>query len=237
MGILDNLERGLERAVNGAFAKTFRAGLQPVELTSALRKEIDTHTVSTGRDLVLAPHNFRIRMAPNDYEHMLSLGVELTDELVSYTSDYGRSQNYYFTDELTITLINDPTLTVGMVQVESDEVTTDIEWIPILEINGHRHALRHSRTVIGRGSDADIVVSDSGISRKHVLISWDGNRAQVEDLGSTNGSQLDGIPVKKSLLEPGSTITIGHSSIIFRIVPTPRAFSTPEESYRGGFSS
>ena len=38
MGLLDNFERGLERAVNGAFAKTFRSSVQPLEITSALRR-------------------------------------------------------------------------------------------------------------------------------------------------------------------------------------------------------
>ena len=42
MGLLDNFEKGLERAVNGAFAKTFKSGLQPLEITSALRRELDT---------------------------------------------------------------------------------------------------------------------------------------------------------------------------------------------------
>ena len=41
MGLLDSFERGLERAVNGAFAKTFKSGLAPVEITSALRRELD----------------------------------------------------------------------------------------------------------------------------------------------------------------------------------------------------
>ena len=38
MGILDNFEKGLERVVNGAFAKTFKSGLQPLEVTAALRR-------------------------------------------------------------------------------------------------------------------------------------------------------------------------------------------------------
>ena len=52
MGLLDNFEKGLERAVNGAFAKTFRSGLQPVEITSALKREIDTKAAVVSRDRV-----------------------------------------------------------------------------------------------------------------------------------------------------------------------------------------
>jgi pSer/pThr/pTyr-binding forkhead associated (FHA) protein len=62
-------------------------------------------------------------------------------------------------------------------------------------------------------------VDDTGISRKHVQIVWDGTRAQVEDLGSTNGSQLNGSPVQKAILEPDSVITIGRTRIVFRVLP------------------
>ena len=47
----------------------------------------------------------------------------------------------------------------------------------MLDIGGKRYPLIKSRTVIGRGSDADITVDDTGISRKHVEILWDGKRA------------------------------------------------------------
>jgi pSer/pThr/pTyr-binding forkhead associated (FHA) protein len=72
--------------------------------------------------------------------------------------------------------------------------------------------------VIGRGSDADITVDDSGISRKHVEVLWDGTRAQVNDLGSTNGSLLDGNPVSKAPLPPDSVIDIGRTRIVFRVL-------------------
>jgi pSer/pThr/pTyr-binding forkhead associated (FHA) protein len=77
--------------------------------------------------------------------------------------------------------------------------------------------------VIGRGSDADITVDDTGISRKHVQIVWDGHRAQVQDLGSTNGSQLNGQPVRKAILEPESVITIGRTRIVFHVLPQATA--------------
>ena len=55
MGILDNVERGLERAVNGAFARTFRSGVQPVEIASALKRELDIGAVIVDRDRVGPP--------------------------------------------------------------------------------------------------------------------------------------------------------------------------------------
>jgi len=72
--------------------------------------------------------------------------------------------------------------------------------------------------VIGRGSDADITVDDSSISRKHVEVLWDGKRAEVNDLGSTNGSLLNGNRVNKAPLAPDSVIDIGRTHIVFRVL-------------------
>ena len=74
VGILDSFERGLERAVNGAFARTFRSGLAPVEITAALRKEMDTHASPVARDRVLVPNRFVVRMNPEDHAAMTALG-------------------------------------------------------------------------------------------------------------------------------------------------------------------
>ena len=219
MGILDNFEKGLERAVNGAFAKTFRSGLQPVELTSALRRELDTKAAIVTRDRVLAPNRFVLRMSSSDYARMRTMGPTLIDELVSYVQQYAAGQHYQFAGGISVDLVEDPSLTEGMLQVESENVKSDIAWTPVLDIGGKRYPIEKAHTVIGRGSDADITVDDTGISRKHVQITWDGSRAQVEDLGSTNGSQLNGQPVTKALLEPDSVISIGRTRIVFRVLP------------------
>ncbi|GAA2052736.1 MULTISPECIES: FhaA domain-containing protein [Leifsonia] len=219
MGILDNFERGLERAVNGAFAKTFRSGLQPVELTSALRKELDTKAAVVARDRVLAPNSFVLRMSTADYARMRSMGAALTDELIDFVQKHAASQHYAFAGGISIDLAEDPELSVGMLQVESENVKGDVAWTPVLDINGTHYPLTHSRTVVGRGADADITVDDTGISRRHVMITWDGHRAQVEDLGSTNGTKLNGEPLRKAILEPESVVTLGRTRIVFRVLP------------------
>lgn len=218
MGILDNFEKGLERAVNGAFAKTFRSGLQPVEITSALRRELDTKAAVVSRDRVLVPNNFTVRMGTADYERMSALGPTLIDELTDLVQKHAASQRFQFAGGITIRLREDSSLSVGIVAVDSTNVKGDIAWTPLLDIGTKRYPLIKARTVIGRGSDADITIDDTGTSRKHIEVLWDGKRAQVRDLGSTNGSQLNGQPVKQAVLEPDSVITIGRTRIIFRVL-------------------
>ena len=94
MGILDNFEKGLERVVNGAFAKTFKSGLQPLEVTAALRRELDTKAAVVSRDRILVPNTFTVRLSPADHERMTSLGPALIDEFTQLVQQIRR---HFFT--------------------------------------------------------------------------------------------------------------------------------------------
>ena len=218
MGLLDNFEKGLERAVNGAFAKTFKSGLQPVEISAALRRELDTKAAVVTRDRILVPNKFTVRLSKSDYDRMTGLGATLTDELTQLVQRHAAAQHYSFAGGISIALSEDPSLSAGMLEIQSVNVQGEVAWTPVLEINGKRHPIVHSHTVIGRGSDADITVDDTGISRRHVEVLWDGKRAEVNDLGSTNGSKLNGNPVARAPLPPDSVIDIGRTRIVFRVL-------------------
>ena len=218
MGILDNFEKGLERVVNGAFAKTFKSGLQPLEVTAALRRELDTKAAVVSRDRILVPNKFVVRLAPTDYERMTGLGPALIDEFMQLVQQHATAQHYSFAGGLSIKLHQDTSLSAGIVRIDSENVKGQVAWSPVLDIGGKRYPLSKSRTVIGRGSDADITIDDTGTSRRHVEILWDGKRGQVNDLGSTNGSKLNGQPLTKAPLPPDSIIEIGRTRIIFRVL-------------------
>ena len=218
MGLLDNFEKGLERAVNGAFAKTFKSGLQPVEITAALRRELDTKAAVVSRDRILVPNTFVVRLASEDYERITGLGEALIDELTQLVQSHAAAQRYSFAGGISITFEDAPSLSQGMIDIQSGNVKGEIAWTPVLDIDGTHHSITRSRTVIGRGTEADITVDDTSISRKHIEILWDGKRGQLNDLGSTNGALLNGQPVVKALLEPDSVIDIGRTRIVFRVL-------------------
>jgi hypothetical protein len=219
MGLLDRFERGLERTVNGAFAKTFRSGVQPLEITSALRRELDTKAAVVSRERILVPNEFVVHLAPPDFSRMNDIGQPLIDELTTLVQQHAVAQNYSFSGPVTITLRQDGTLSTGILQVESTTVRRDVVWSGVLDIGSQRHHLKIGRTVIGRGSDADITIADTGTSRKHVEVIWDGKHAQATDLGSTNGSKLNGQKFDRAIVEPDSTIEIGRTRMVFRVVP------------------
>ena len=218
MGLLDSFEKGLERAVNGAFAKTFRSGIQPVEIASALRREADIKAAVVTRDRIIAPNSFVVRLGHDDYDRMHALGGALTEELHALLTKHAKAQGYSFAGPLSIALEADEKVSTGTVRVNSGTVEGRVSWQAVVDVDGHRHSISRARTVIGRGSDADITISDAGSSRKHVEILWDGERAMMRDLGSTNGTKVNGQKVREAPLPTDSTITIGRTDLVFRVV-------------------
>uniref|UniRef100_UPI00048E1FF1 FHA domain-containing protein n=1 Tax=Thermocrispum agreste TaxID=37925 RepID=UPI00048E1FF1 len=80
--------------------------------------------------------------------------------------------------------------------------------------------LKQGGNVIGRGQDADFRLPDTGVSRRHLEITWDGQSATLADIGSTNGTTVNGTPVQTWQLADGDVIRVGHSSLTFRTTPS-----------------
>ena len=84
-----------------------------------------------------------------------------------------------------------------------------------MDIDGQRYLLTGPVTVIGRGSEADIVVDDPGVSRKHLEIRITPDGVIASDLGSTNGLFVEGHQVPAATLLDGNSLTIGRTRIMF----------------------
>ncbi len=219
MGILDSVERGLERAVNGAFARTFRSGVQPVEIASALKRELDIGAVIVDRDRVLAPNRFVVRVSPKDATRLQNLGETLERELRSVVSKHAARQNYQLLGEPDVEIRSDDALTTGVLEIDAARVEGSVDWVAVIEVDGARHELRRGTTTVGRGSDCGIRITDNAASRKHLEIIWDGAAGLARDLGSTNGSKIDGERFREAALSPGIVITIGQTALRFQLAP------------------
>lgn len=78
--------------------------------------------------------------------------------------------------------------------------------------------VKEGSNIIGRSNDADFRLPDTGVSRQHAEITWDGSDAVLVDLQSTNGTNVNETPIDNWLLADGDVITVGHSHIEVRII-------------------
>jgi hypothetical protein len=78
------------------------------------------------------------------------------------------------------------------------------------------YELTEGTMVVGRGQEAQFRLPDTGVSRRHLEITWDGRTALLTDLGSTNGTTVNGTPVQTWQLVDGDVVRVGQSRLVFR---------------------
>jgi hypothetical protein len=98
----------------------------------------------------------------------------------------------------------------------------------MLEVNGRRRPINPPGVVLGRGTDADIQINDPGVSRRHAEIRLmpegpGGVRVVLVDLGSTNGTLVNGRRAAEAELTDGSTVRIGNTTMTLRLADEPIA--------------
>ena len=222
MGFIENFERRLENFVNGSFSKAFKSQLQPVEISSAIKAKMDASAAVMGKDRILAPNEFQVSLSQVDFLRLQSHGESLVEELTKLVSAHVKKQRYQLPSPLNISLTQSSALALGQIQVIASgskaEQVANLSWLPALDFGGKRFLLAKAKTTVGRDSSADIQVDDTGLSRTHFAINWNGSSAIVEDLGSTNGTNVAGREIKSEPIVADTVIKAGRTEFVFRVV-------------------
>lgn len=239
MGLLDKVERGIEKAVRGVFSTGSRAQVEPVEIASRLRREVDHKSLTVAAGRTLAPNVFDVQLSDDDFKRAQEWGTPLAEELCDVVINHVRSQGYTLQGSVRISFRRDTELRAGDFEIISSTEKSPstqgsaprstlpaapsrqpVRLQPVLDIDGQRYSLNAPSIVLGRSSDADIHVEDTGVSRRHLEIRTANGVTSAVDMGSTNGSYVNGQKVSGSTeLTDGSTITMGRTKIIFRLLP------------------
>ncbi len=229
MGLLDRFEQRLDRLVNGAFAKAFKAEVQPVELAAALQREMDDRAAVVSRSRTVAPNCFDVELSAHDFERLSVYAQTLAGELAGMVSEYAGEQRYALPGVVRVSLGRDDELDTGIFRVRSEARADVVEnpaspppvspppgvGHPRLVVAGISHPLTRPVTRIGRGTDVDLRVDDAGVSRNHVEVLL-GREVLLRDLGSTNGTYVNGVQAGEAVLRDGDLIRLGGTAITFR---------------------
>ena len=89
--------------------------------------------------------------------------------------------------------------------------------VRLIANDGRTYPLSIGSTVIGRGDQANLRLPDVGISRRHARLDYDGAQVVLTDLGSTNGSMVNGQRISAVALNPGDMVQIGTTTLTFRV--------------------
>lgn len=215
---LQQVERRLERLVEGVFSKAFRGGLQPVELARRLVREMEAgRTVSTRG--TVAPNHAVITLSESDAERFESFADALVIELEDAMREHARDRDYRFIGPVKVDLFQDPDFSKSEHTVVA-EVRQGPGGLPAAALvlgDGSRIAIGEDPVLIGRSPESTVKLTDSTVSRSHAQIVRDGDAWFVRDLGSSNGTKVNGAPVGDRMLEDGDEIRVGAVSLRFEM--------------------
>lgn len=239
MGLLKKIEKKLENAVEGLFAKGFKSKVEPVELGKKMASAMFNNKVVALKK-VWAPNEFEISLSSTDDEQYKAYKNELLHELQDYLVKEAATENLSMIGRPKIVFNKDVTLEKGQFYIDvklSEELKKEIgdtkdgatQLIPIelpqeepgrhfiqLDPSMIQYGLKEGENKIGRSTTNEITISDPSLSRHHIKIVIEGNKAVLEDLGSTNGTQVNNKQARSIVLHNGDLIEAGNSKIIYR---------------------
>ncbi len=234
MSILREFERSLGGDPEPVLRRLVRAGLRPVELAKALREYLHEQQAATD-DGVLVPNVFRITLGTADNGRLGRHGVSLPRGLATVVVETAAEQGWTLLGPVKVRIERDDLVPAGTFRLTghteavegwgpasaptpapADGVTAPGAGVtdPTLEVRtgvdaGARVVLGAGRVVAGRGTSCDLVVRDTTVSREHAAFVRRGDAWWVIDLGSTNGTRVNGVRAAEHPIIPGDRIELG----------------------------
>jgi nucleotide-binding universal stress UspA family protein len=199
--------------VEGTFGKAFRSGLQPIEMGRKICRALDDGRV-VGVHGTVAPNNIGVYVSPDDFDRFESFAETLARELAEAAREHARDERYQFVGPVTVHLVADDELRAGECDV-AVEIAEGARIGTLVLSDARRIPLGEAPVTIGRLPDCDVVVTDPKASRRHAQVRPAGSGFLLVDLDSTNGTKVNGIPVREHPLSDGDLISVGATEFRF----------------------
>jgi hypothetical protein len=166
---------------------------------------------------LVAPNHFEISLGADDGRRFDSVADALTRELAEAVREHARDEGYAFMGPVQVALAEDDSLGKGEFLVSSAmvEAPGGAAVGSLALADGRRVVIAEEPVTIGRLPECDVVLSDPNVSRRHAEVRRRGNDFVVVDLGSTNGTRVNGAGVRERQLTDGDEITVGGTHIRF----------------------
>lgn len=219
---LQQFERRLERLVEGVFARAFRSGITPLELGRRLARDMDDlRTVGVKGDTVV-PNHFTFSLSPGDHDQFEDMEEALCRQLAEAAREHAGDEGYSFVGPVEVELARDDGRPMGSFDLRSrfKEAPGGAPVAALVLPDGGRINLGEATVQIGRSPDADVVLPDPNVSRRHAEVRPEGGGFVIRDAGSTNGTRVNGSVVTERALEHGDEIAIGAARLRFES-PSP----------------
>jgi hypothetical protein len=229
--MLDRLERALERLVEGSMATLFRLRVQPAEIGRQLERAM-LHGRANSVGATLAPNLFEVRLHPEDARVFSGWEDALCREMETWLADLAFAHGLATVGPIQVQVTEDTAVPRRSVRARAQFSASgspspaatathvapggprplllrpcdpDVSW----------QALTSRPITVGRAANNDLVLADAEVSRHHARLEPHGAGWRVVDLGSTNGTWVNGGRIAQAEIGAGDDIAFG--GVRFRV--------------------
>ena len=243
MSALSQFEGFMQNVVEGSVQRLFRSPVQPAEIARRLERAMESQqTISVDR--VIVPAFYRAFLNPEDFRSFEPIQDALEREMANYLRDLAHERGFTLLEHPFVDVAPDPAVPRRGIQVvaemsagPSGGVQAGIDSTQVISTGGvqpsrgqttaqlvletpdgpHAFPIETNLVTIGRGLNNDLIVEDPRVSRQHSQIRFKSRRYFIGDLGSTNGTYVNGAQVTTDqVLHDGDTVSFGGLEMRFQ---------------------
>lgn len=238
MSALGRFESFMENMVEGSVARLFRSPVQPSEIAKRLERAMESQQMVSVRR-VIVPNIYRAFLNAQDFVAFQPIRADVEREMANYMAELAQERGFTMLEHPQVTLAADPDVPKRSIQVvaetssaptqaSANEQTQVIQPVAqpqtqaraklVLSAGGGRQIIPLESTMltIGRGLSNDIILEDTRVSRHHAQLRYRSRRFWVADVGSTNGTFVNGEAIEERSLNDGDVISLGGLEVTFR---------------------
>jgi hypothetical protein len=204
--------------VDGVFFRRSKGSIRPIELGRRLVREMDDQRSVDVKGRRIVPNDFTVVLSAIDHASFNDIEDALIAELAEAAREYAREEGYHFMGPVTVQLAVDNALRTGRFNIVSQlkQATTGPGMGSLVLPSGQRVDLGIAKVTVGRLPECTISINDSNISRNHAEVNAGPSAYVVTDLGSTNGTMVNGVRIDgEQRLRDGDIISFGSTHVRF----------------------
>ncbi len=203
--------------VEGVFRGS-RSAIRPIELGRRVVREMDDQRSVDVKGRRVVPNDFVIHLSPRDLAGFDDIHDVLQSELVEAAREYAREEGYHFMGPVHVTLSPDEDVRPGRFNVVATlrQAAGGVGAGSLVLPSGQRIPLGDRPVTVGRLSDCTVPLNDQNVSRRHAEIRPGRGTYVVADLGSTNGTMVNGTRISgEQRLADGDILSFGSTYVRF----------------------
>lgn len=241
MKILKSLEKFFESSLEGTSSALFRQPLKPVEIEERLQQAMLDQSEPSHQGK-LAPDTYSVTLSPQSYEASIGRIASFDRSCENFLRHVADAHNLVLINPLVnVSFQSDDTFGLRDIRIQAQftqrpqarhrppvapaysdgnetRVFASSAWyLEVLNGDraGQRFVVPEGVVNIGRSTENDIAIPDVGktVSRRHAVLEREGDSITIRDLGSTNGTQVNGHGVAYARVESGTRIALGETHL------------------------